>query len=188
MPAGSSPVGNSEGTSRDSTMKKSIYIIEKITNVLSGYLPAWTVFVLMVMVLVEVIARYVLNAPLSIADEYGGYMLAAVTFIGLGYTWKEGGHVSVEIVTNILPNRIKLWLRLFTLILVTIFCWPLIASSYDLLQSSLLFGARSGSWLRTPLVYPQSVLLIGSALLLLQLIAEILKAILTLKHPRGEKS
>ena len=169
-------------------MRKAIYIIEKMTNLVSGQIPAWTVFLLMVMVLVEVIARYVLIAPLSIADEYGGYMLVAVTFVGLGYTWKEGGHVSVEFITNILPPRVKLWLRFFTLIAATAFCWPLIVSSYELLQSSILFGARSGSWLRTPLVYPQSVLLIGSVLLLLQLIAEIMKAIVAFKHSGGDKS
>lgn len=168
-------------------MRKLVYIIEKITDVVSGYIPAWTVFLLMVMVLLEVITRYLLNAPLSIADELGGFMLVGITFVGLAYTWKERGHVSVEIVTNILPPRVKKWVRFFTLILATIFCWPLIAGSYELLQDSLLFGSRSGSWMRTPLVYPQSVLLVGSVLLLLQLIAEIIKAILDFKHTGGEK-
>jgi len=169
-------------------MRKAIYIIEKMTNVVSGHIPAWTVFLLMVMVLVEVLTRYVFNAPLSIADEYGGYMLVAIVFVGLGYTWKERGHVSVEIVSNILPPRIKLWVRLLTLILATAFCWPLIVSSYELIQSSILFGTRSGSWLRTPLVYPQSVLLVGTVMLFLQLIAELMKAILALKDFRGEKN
>jgi TRAP-type C4-dicarboxylate transport system permease small subunit len=168
-------------------MRTLVYIIEKITDVVSGLIPAWTVFLLMVMVLLEVMTRYLFNAPLSIADELGGFMLVGITFVGLAYTWKERGHVSVEIVTNILPPRVKMWVRFFTLILATIFCWPLIASSYELLQDSLLFGSRSGSWMRTPLVYPQSVLLVGSVLLLLQLIAEIIKAVFALKHSGGEK-
>jgi len=168
-------------------MRKLVYIIEKITDIVSGHLPAWTVFLLMVMVLLEVITRYLLNAPLSIADELGGFMLVGITFVGLAYTWKERGHVSVEIVTNILPPRVKQWLRFFTLILATFFCWPLIAGSFELLQDSILFGSRSGSWMRTPLVYPQSLLLIGSVLLLLQLIAEIIKAVFALKHFEGEQ-
>lgn len=169
-------------------MRKLTSIIEKIVDLLSGELPAWTIFLLMVMVLSEVVARYVLNTPLSIADEYGGYMLVGITFVGLGYTWKERGHVSVEFVTNILPPRIKTWVRLVTLILATVFCWPLIASSYELIQSSLLFGSKSESWLRTPLVYPQSMLLVGSVLLFLQLVVEIIKEILALNRSEGEKS
>ena len=48
--------------------------------------------------------------------------------------------------------------------------------------------ARSGSWMRTPLVYPQSLLLIGSVLLALQFVSEILKALKGFKHSEGEKS
>ncbi len=168
-------------------MKKVVSIIETITTVVSGHLPAWTVFLLMLMVLVEVITRYLLQSPLSIADEMGGFMLVGITFVGLAYTWKERGHVKVEIITNLLPAVIKRWLRFFTLILATVFCWPMIAGSYELLQDSILFGARSGSWMRTPLVYPQSVLLLGSVLLLLQLIAEIIKSVLEFLPSGDEK-
>lgn len=169
-------------------MQKIVSNIEKLTDFVSGYLPALAVFLLMVMVLAEVITRYVMNAPLSIADEYGGFLLVGITFVGLAYTWKERGHVSVEIVTNILPRKIRQGLRFFTLILATLFCFPLIAGSYELLQDSLLFGTRSGSWMKTPLVYPQSVLLLGSVLLLLQLIVEIIKAIFMFNNPKGEGS
>jgi len=168
-------------------MRKIVSVIEKITDIVSGHLPAWTVFLLMVMVLAEVITRYVFNAPLSIADEFGGFMLVGITFVGLAYTWKERGHVSVEIVTNILPPKIRQWVRFFTLILATLFCFPLIAGSYELLQDSILFGSRSGSWMKTPLVYPQSLLLIGSILLFLQLVAEILKTVIALKNPEIEE-
>ncbi|MBM9604490.1 TRAP transporter small permease [Desulfopila inferna] len=169
-------------------MRKFIGIIEKITDILSGYIPALLVFLLMVMVLIEVITRYVFNAPISIAEELGGYMLVAITFLGLGYTWKERSHVSVELFTNILPEKMRKWVRFFTLTLAVIFCWPLIAGSYELLQDSIFFGARSGTWLKIPLVIPQSFLLIGSGLLLLQLIAEVIKAILPMKHSAGENS
>lgn len=168
-------------------MRKLIAIVEKITEVVSGYLPAWTVFILMIMVLVEVVTRYVMNSPLSIADELGGYMLVGITFLGLAYTWKERGHVSVELVTNLLPPKVARWVRFFTLIMAAVFCYPLIAGSYEYLQDSLLFGSRSGSWLRIPLVYPQSILLIGSVLLLLQLLAEIVKAIFNLRNNGRER-
>jgi TRAP-type C4-dicarboxylate transport system permease small subunit len=61
--------------------------------------------------------------------------------------------------------------------MATAFCVPMILGCYELLQDSLLFEARSGSWMRTPLVYPQSLLLIGSVLLFFQLVAEIIKAV-----------
>ena len=167
-------------------MEKIVRIIEKITDIAGGLLQAWIVFLLMMMVMLEVLARYVLQSPLSLADEMGGYMLVVIAFMGLGYTWKERGHVRVELVVNMLPRKLRNAMRFFTLILATLFCYPLIVGSFQMLQDTILFESRSGSWLRTPLVYPQSVILIGSVLLLLQFIAEIIKAVISFKQPSGE--
>lgn len=165
------------------SLQKVINIIEKLTDVLSGRLQAVVIFLLMVMLLVEVLTRYILRAPLSIAEEMGGYMLVSITFMGLAYTWKEKGHVRVTLIISRLPERAARLVRFIALILATVFTLPLIKACYDLLADSLLFESRSGSWLRTPLVYPQTILLVGAVLLFLQLLVEIIKAIIAIKRP-----
>ena len=157
-----------------------VKIIEKVTDVLSGHLQAGIIFFLMVMLLVEVLTRYILRSPLSIADEMGGYLLVTITFMGLAYTWKEKGHVRVSLLINRLPDKFAHLLRFITLILTTVFTLPLIKACYDLISDSLLFESRSGSWLRTPLAYPQIFLLIGAIMLFLQLVAEIIKATISM--------
>ena len=159
-------------------LNKVIDSIEKLVDVLSGRLQAAVIFLLMVMLLVEVLTRYILHSPLSIAEEIGGYLLVSVTFMGLAYTWKENGHVRVTLLMSRLPQRLARSIRFFTLILATVFTVPLIKACYDLLMDSMLFESRSGSWLRTPLVYPQTILLVGAVLLFLQLLVEIIKAII----------
>jgi TRAP-type C4-dicarboxylate transport system permease small subunit len=153
-----------------------VKIIEKVTDVLSGHLQAGIIFFLMVLLLVEVLTRYILRSPLSIADEMGGYLLVSITFMGLAYTWKEKGHVRVSLLISRLPDKFAHLLRFITLILATLFTIPLMKACYDLIADSLLFESRSGSWLRTPLAYPQTILLIGAIMLFLQLVAEIIKA------------
>ncbi len=165
-------------------LKKIVIIIEKITDIISGYLPGVLIFLLMLMLLGEVLTRYILRSPLSIAEEMGGYLLVSITFAGLAYTWKERGHVRVSLVFNRLPHKVARSVRFITLIMATVFTLPLIKACYDLLSDSLLFESRSGSWLRTPLVYPQTILLIGSVLLFLQLIAEIIKSVISMKKPK----
>ena len=157
-----------------------VKVIEKVTDVLSGYLQAGIIFFLMVMLLAEVLTRYILRSPLSIADEMGGYLLVAITFMGLAYTWKEKGHVRVSLLISRLPDKFGRQLRFITLILATVFTLPLIKACYDLISDSLLFESRSGSWLRTPLAYPQTILLIGAIMLFLQLVAEIIKTIIAM--------
>ena len=161
-------------------LQSTVKFIEKVTDVLSGHLQAGIIFFLMVMLLAEVLTRYILRSPLSIADEMGGYLLVAITFMGLAYTWKEKGHVRVSLLVSRLPHKFAHLLRFITLILATVFTLPLIKACYDLISDSLLFESRSGSWLRTPLAYPQSILLIGSVMLFLQLVAEIIKATIAL--------
>lgn len=163
-----------------------VRLIERVSVLLGGHLMGWLLMVLMFMILVEVLTRYVLQSPLSIAEEYGGYMLVAITFLGLGYTWKERGHVRVEWVINTLSLKVQSWLRLITLIMATAFALIMIKASYDLVSYSYLFGTRSGSWLRTPLIWPQIVLIIGAVLLFIQLIAELIRAVGNLKKAGRE--
>jgi len=169
-----------------SKSQKVVRFIEAVSDMVSGALMGWLILLLMCMILVEVLTRYILLSPLSIADEYGGYMLVAITCIGLAYTWKEKGHVRVELLINKLPEKVRDWLRLITIIMSTVFALVLIKASYELVADSHLFGTRSGSWLRTPLIWPQMVLIIGAALLFIQLIAELIKAVRNLKKSGSE--
>ncbi len=166
-------------------MDKLFRIIEWFSDYISGALMAWSIFVLMIMVLVEVVTRYIMNQPLSLADEYGGYMLVAMTMIGLAYTWKEKGHIYVDLVVNRLPASLQMKFRFVTLMLAMILSVLLVAASWELVSQSFLFGARSGSWLRTPLAWPQMTLILGAVLLVAQLLVEIVRLVRRLASGEG---
>lgn len=152
-------------------------LLERFITLISGGLQGVVICVLMVLILVEVTTRYVMQNPLSIAEEYGGYMLVAITYIGLAYTWKNRTHVRVTFLIDKFPIRIRLGVRVFTLSLALVFSGFMCVAAWELVGESFLFGDRSGSWLRTPLAWPQMTLIIGSAMLFLQLCLEVIKAI-----------
>lgn len=157
-------------------MNRFVKTVEVVSEV-SGWSVGWLIFIMMLMILVEVLTRYILRSPLAIVDEFGGYILVAITYVGLAYTWKTRGHVRVEFLFNKLPMKLQKKLRVTMLILASIFSFGLIKASYELLSFSHQLGARSGSWLRIPLIWPQLVLMIGSIFLMLQLVAEVIKSI-----------
>ncbi|MGD9975792.1 MAG: TRAP transporter small permease subunit [Desulfatirhabdiaceae bacterium] len=167
-------------------MRFLVRIIEKITDIVSGHLQGWLVFALMILVLIDVTSRYILQNPLSIAEEYGGYSLVAITCIGLAYAWKTRSHVRVEFITGSLPVGVQRWLRLFTLFIAIVFTGFVVYAAYELFSFSLMFGTRSGSWLRTPIAWPQLTIFIGAVLMFLQLVAEIIKQIMKLSAPQEE--
>lgn len=156
-------------------MDRLFRVVEWFSHYISGVLMAWSIFILMLMVLVEVVTRYIISQPLSLADEYGGYMLVAMTMIGLAYTWKEKGHIHVDLIVNRLPSSLQMKFRLVTLVLALVLSLLLVAASWELVSQSFLFGARSGSWLRTPLAWPQMALVLGAVLLVAQIFADIVR-------------
>jgi TRAP-type C4-dicarboxylate transport system permease small subunit len=166
-------------------MDKLFRVVEWFSHYISGVLMAWSIFVLMIMVLVEVVTRYIMNQPLSLADEYGGYMLVAMTMVGLAYTWKEKGHIYVDLVVNRLPDSFRMKLRLVALILAMILSVLLVVASWELVSQSFLFGARSGSWLRTPLAWPQMTFILGTVMLVAQLFVDIVKLFRSLGSTGG---
>jgi TRAP-type C4-dicarboxylate transport system permease small subunit len=157
------------------------------TSAWCGMAIGWLLMILTVMILVEVLTRYVLQSPLSISEEFGGYMMVAITFLGLGYTWMEGSHVRVELFTNMLPQKIQTWFRLISTIIATLFSLIMIKGCYDMVAQSYTFGERSATYLRTPLMWPQMTLILGSVLLFVQLIAETIKVIDEINHPDAQK-
>ena len=149
-----------------------------------GYSAGWLVLLMMLLVLVEVFSRYVFNRPLMVANEFGSYLLVAVSYLAAAYAWKEKGHVRITVLVSRLPARVSSWLRLITLLLALVVAFGLSQSAYSYLQTSFRLGMASGSWLHFPLQGPHMTLMIGFTLLSLILMVEVTRAIKKLR--RGE--
>jgi len=165
-------------------MKQLGYIIEKIAD-LGGYFSGWLVPLMMMLVVADVFMRYVLHQPLMVADEFSAYMLVALSYLGLAYTWRQKGHVRIEIFVNRLSSRAYSWIRLLGLILTLIFLIEMDRAAYKMITYALKINLRSSTWLTFPLFWPQLTVFIGFVLLTLLLIADIARAIAKVRV--GEK-
>jgi TRAP-type C4-dicarboxylate transport system permease small subunit len=168
-------------------MKRTLRIVESVITFISGPVQGWLLFLMMLLVLVDVTKRYVLQNPLSVAEEYGAYMLVAITCMGLAFTWKEGSHVRVELLISRLSPAARQWLRVMTVFIAFLFTVFMLIASYQLVSFSFMFGTRSGSWIRTPIAWPQITMIIGSVLLFFQLIIETIRAVEELRSGKGER-
>ena len=139
---------------------------------------------MMILVLFEVVMRYVAHQPPIIADEVSAYMLVALSFVALAYTWRERGHVRITALIARLPAKVASWIRLIMLLLALGMSVILTHASYQYLAFSFKFHLASSTHLRVPLQGPQMPLVIGFAILSLLMIVEVGKAINKLR--RGE--
>jgi TRAP-type C4-dicarboxylate transport system permease small subunit len=75
----------------------------------------------------DVLLRYFLNRPLLGVDEVAGFLQVLVVFWGCAYTFQQGGHIRVDLVTSHLPGPLRAWLRVVTLalglLLLGVICW-----------------------------------------------------------------
>jgi TRAP-type C4-dicarboxylate transport system permease small subunit len=151
-------------------------VIEKIANFF-GYLSGWLVPLMMVLVAVEVFMRYVLHNPAMVADEFSAYMLVALSYLGLAYTWRQGGHVRITLLVSRLPPKVASWIRLLVLIMIFVFMVGITHAGYKMIIYALQIDLRSDTWLTFPLFWPQLTVFIGFFLLTLTLPVEIARVI-----------
>ncbi|WP_019174104.1 TRAP transporter small permease [Brevibacterium ravenspurgense] len=60
-----------------------------------------------VTVMLQVITRYVLKSPLSWTEESARLLLVWLTFTAAGYVSSRRAHISVDIITTVLPKKLS---------------------------------------------------------------------------------
>jgi TRAP-type C4-dicarboxylate transport system permease small subunit len=132
----------------------------------------------------EVVSRYVLQDPLILADEFGGYALLAISLLGMAYCAQERGHIRITfVVERISPRsagRIRLATLALALLLVAVAAWV----SWQFLGDSFARDMRSNSMLRVPLKWPQLAMPIGFTLFALVVLGQLVQAIADLRAGR----
>jgi TRAP-type C4-dicarboxylate transport system permease small subunit len=123
----------------------------------------------------NVFLRQFFNKPLFFVEEYSGYFLVVLVYMGLAFTAREGGHINVDIVVRRLSKRTRDGLEIGTLAVsiatMGVYFW----FAWDLFMESLRVGARAITIMSTPLWIPRSFLWIGLSFLILEIVALIVK-------------
>jgi TRAP-type C4-dicarboxylate transport system permease small subunit len=135
-----------------------------------GVLAALAVVAILAIVCLETVLRQ-FQSSLLVTDEIAGYLNAAVIFLGLAWTLREGGFIRVELLYDRARGGLKQALRWLIVLTATVFsaltlwvCVRQVIYAFDR-------DTRAVSIIDTPEWIPQSVMVLGLAVLLLQLLA-----------------
>ncbi len=125
----------------------------RLASLLAGY----AVLAVTLVIGLEILLRRGFGVSLQGADEYGGYMLAALTAIGAAYTLLERGHTRIEIIMERMPPPMRAGLNLISAFMMSAIAIFLAWRSVLAVQESIEYRSLSGTPLMTPLWMPQSV-------------------------------
>jgi TRAP-type C4-dicarboxylate transport system permease small subunit len=141
----------------------------------AGYLGALVLLGIIVLTMAEVVSRYVLNSPLILSDEFGGYALVAISCLGLAYCAQDGGHIRITFLVERI-GRASGPLRVATLALGLVFVSVLAWVCWQFLADSFARNMRSNSLLMVPLKWPQLAMPVGFTLYAVVLLVQLVRA------------
>lgn len=136
---------------------------------------AWLFFAIGLMLGWEVVARYVFTAPTIWAEELSRLLLVWGTFAGAAALVHRREHIRITILTDVLPQRARTSLEVFSLLVIAVFGTAVAIYGFDIAFDSFSRGRTTGSMFNIELAWSQAAIPIGGALLALQSLAEALR-------------
>jgi TRAP-type C4-dicarboxylate transport system permease small subunit len=143
-----------------------------------GVLAGAALVAILVCVVIQVVAR-VLRMVVPWTAEFAGYALAASAFLALASTFRNGGHIRVDLLVSRLTGRTRQAVELFCLVVgslvVGYFAWHMAVMTWQ----SYAFNEMGQGSLAVPLWIPQSVMAFGVVALAVQMLDNLIRFLLT---------
>ncbi len=145
---------------------------------------AAALFTTMLLTVVDVVCRYLLNAPLTFAYDFvGQYLLVAAFFLAISYTLRVNGHMSVDLLTTALKSaRARTTLRIVGDVLALLLFVALIHASGATAWTAWSTGEVDLQALSLPVWWSRGLVPLGCGLLALRLALRIADGLWLLAH------
>lgn len=156
---------------------RALNIIERVSQLLNrvGAVIAVLLIVYMLGHILLEIALRLFGHSTFILDEYIGYAVATMSFLGLPYVLEKGGLIRVSLLLERLPDTRRWPLELFSS-LVTAGCFVWLSTFwFQNVLRSYSRGTVSETMAETPIWLPESAILVGMWLISITLLVRALK-------------
>lgn len=155
-------------------------------NELFGRIIAPLIAIITLIVLFDIASRFFLGRPSDWAFDVTKMLFGAHFMLMAAYGLKHRVHVEVDVLKRLLSRQRQAWLEVAGyLIFFVPFIWMLLTYGWRFFERSLSRGETTYGMISIP-VYPiKGVIVVAAALLLLQAIAIVLRAIVQLREEKS---
>lgn len=159
-----------------SALKAVLNIIDRCNEVIAKVF-AWAMVLLVLTMSYEVVSRYVFGNPTLWSYDVSYFLGSMTLMLGMAYTLRIKGHVSIDIIYNRFSPRVQ---ALLYVIFALVLFFPLWILMVKAMVPHMLFSwaNQEKSWVGTwqPIIYPfKTWITVGTIMLLLQGIAEFIR-------------
>ena len=127
-----------------------------------------------VIVVYDVIARYVFNAPTLWVNEIAVYLVQTMVFLPMGLLVTDNSHVRATLLTDRLSPWMQAWLHRFSLVMTAVFATFIVWFGWAYTAHAWKQGQLSPTLLAVPLWIPNALIPLGGLLLLISALGTLL--------------
>ena len=118
---------------------------------------------MMAIITFDVILRYFFNDPTVWAGEVASFLTIWVVFFGLGQNMRQGDHIRIDVITNLLSSRTQLVLDVLAHGVAIVFSVVLFMGCWVRFDNFWVRQTTSDSPIMIPLWIPMLPVLVGAA-------------------------
>lgn len=151
-------------------MQQVIKAIDSINRVV-GILLALMLGVMSILIILQVISRFVINFPLTWSEELSRYLMIYIVFLGAGLAMRHNNLISIELLPESLSGNKRKVVIILVMIISIIFFAILFKQGIDMLG---MVKMQSSPGLQLSMSIPYASIPIGSFVLAINSLAVIL--------------
>lgn len=152
---------------------------------LSGYLAGVSLLLIFFFMMALSLGR-VVGINVKSGDDFASWCMGAMAFLGLAHTFKNGDMIRVGLLLDALPKAPRRALDLLCLLIAAAFVGAFTWWAWQFVHYSWITGEPSTGVIVIPIWIPQSMMLLGIALLEIAILDEIVR-VLSGQGPSYEK-
>lgn len=138
-------------------------------------LSAVCVLVALALIGYSVVVRYFVGAPSLWIDEVVGFLVVGIVMFGAACALREGRHIGVDLVTELMSPRWQRWAQIWSMAVVLVLSIFLIVNGWQTAMFSKSIGMVTQGYLELPMYQLQLLIPLGGALLALAAIDSLLR-------------
>ena len=133
-----------------------------------------SVSVMAILVFVNVIARFIFNSPLAVADEMSCYLFVLMSFMGTAIAARRKAHLGLTIVTDKLSPSAARKVQVLMYLIAAVFCLLIVIFGIEMVMSQYALGQETATMQWPEWIYGLFVP-VGAAFALLEFLSVAVK-------------